>query len=375
MKRAYKPRRTQASLALEALFRARLTELGATLLEPEWLGVHTKHRVLCKVGHECYPTPGTIRNGAGPCRTCARKDPATAYAAFRKRLEELGATLLETEWLGAMKPHRVICSAGHACTPRPAGVQQGRGICNTCAGNNTKAAEAAYRARLAELGAELLGPYRGNKTKVHVRCAAGHDCYPQPGGVLAGLGPCRTCAGKDPVAAEAAFRGALAELGAVPLYAKWRGVGKPHHVRCACSNDCYPRPNDVQQGDGICAKCAGMSYSVFYVLEHESKSLVKFGISHREGRRRLSSHRDDGFTTVHLLRTGLADGAPQAAEKAVLAALAMAGEKPRRGREYFDASCLALILDVAAGWVESDEAPAVSIAAAREWVQAELFAA
>lgn len=374
MKRAYKAARRPVSLAAEAKFRVRLAAVGATLLDP-WLGAHAKHRVLCALGHECYPTPGTLRNGAGPCRTCARKDPVAAFAAFCKRLEELGAELLESEWLGAMEPHRVICSAGHACSPRPAGVQQGRGICNTCAGNNPKAAEAAYCARLTEYGAELIEPYRGNKTKVRVRCAAGHDCYPVPNHVLTGTGPCRTCADRDPVAAEAAFRARLDALGAVPLFTEYRGSQRPHHVRCACGLDCYPLPNNVQQGDGICVKCGKLSYSVFYVLEHESKPLVKFGISHREGRRRLSTHRDDGFTIVHMLTTGLADNIPRSAEKAVLAALAMAGEKPRRGREYFDASCLALILDVATGWLGIGEAPPASATVAREWVQDALFAA
>jgi single CXXC unit len=374
LNRAYKPERRPVSLAAEAKFRARLAALGATLLDP-WLGAHEKHRVLCAVGHECYPTPGTLRNGAGPCRTCARKDPATAYAAFRKRLEELGATLLEPGWLGAMQPHRVICGAGHACNPRPAGVQQGRGICRTCAGNNPAAAEGAFRARLAEYGAEMLGPYRGNKAKVHVRCGAGHDCYPAPGHVLMGHNPCRTCVRKDPIAAEAAFRARLAELGAVPFYRTWRGTMRPHHVRCACGRDCYPRPNSVQQGDGFCVTCAKMSHTVFYVLEHESMHLVKFGISSGAGRRRLSDHRVAGFTTVHLLVSELADGVPQVAERAVLAALALAGESPRRGREYFDRSCLALILDVAEGWLGIREPASIRPVVAREWVQDMLFAA
>lgn len=376
LSREYKKARTQASLALEALFRARLAELGATLLEPEWLGVHTKHRIRCRAGHEVSTTPGSIRHGYGPCRICARKDPAAAYAAFRKRLEELGATLLEPGWLGNHKPHRVMCRAGHACTPAPAMLhQKGRGICGICAGNSPAAAEARFRARLAECGAEMIGPYRSNKTKVHVRCAAGHDCYPRPAGVLRGLGPCRTCAEKDPVAAEAAFRARLADLGAMPLYAEYLGNKVPHHVRCACGADCYPRPADVRAGDGICVKCARMAYTVFYVLGHESEPQVKFGISHRGGRRRLSNHRVDGFTVVHLLKTDLAPGVPRTAEKAVMSALALAGEKPVRGKEYFAESCLPLILDVATGWLDAKEAVAVDLAAVREWVQAELFAA
>jgi hypothetical protein len=335
----------------EAAFRARLAELGATLLEPEYLGANEKHRIRCAAGHEVCTIPSILRHGHGPCRVCARLDPMTAYAAFRERLAELGAELLETGWLGNNRPHLVRCPEGHICRPRPAGLQQGGGICAICARNSPAAAEAAFRGRLAQFGAEMLGEYRGNKARIHVRCRAGHDCYPVPNYVLSGGGPCVTCAERDPVAAEAAFRARLAELGAVPLYGKWLGSQRNHHVRCACGNECWPRPDDVRAGDGICAKCARMFYTVFYVLEHESRPLVKFGISSREGRRRLFSHRRDGFTVVHLLVTELADGVPQAAEKAVLSALALAGEKPHRGREYFDVSCLALILDIAPGWL------------------------
>lgn len=349
----------------EAAFRARLAELGATLLEPEYISANEKHRIRCAAGHEVVTIPSILRRGHGPCRVCARLDPMTAYAAFRERLAELGAELLETGWLGNNRPHLVKCPKGHICHPRPATLQQGGGICRICAGNSPEVAEAAFRARLAELGAEMLGEYRGGKAKTHVRCAAGHDCYPMPNSVLTGGGPCRTCAGKDPAAAEAAFRARLAELGAVPLYGKWRGALQPHHVRCKCGNESWPRPGDVRAGDGICQKCARMFYTVFYVLEHESKPSVKFGISSNEGQRRLAHHRNGGFTVVHLLVTGLPDGVPQAAEKATLSALALAGEKPVRGREYFNTSCLALILDVATGWLGTgQEPPGVTLLAA-----------
>jgi hypothetical protein len=52
------------------------------------------------------------------------------------------------------------------------------------------------------------------------------------------------------------------------------------------------------------------------------------------------------------------------AENAVKSALALAGEKPIQGREYFDASCLALILDVADSWL----GPTGMRAEATKWV-------
>jgi hypothetical protein len=174
--------RSARSIAVEAAFRARLAELGATLLEPRWLGVHTPHRIRCAAGHECSPTPHTVLRGQGSgCRTCVGHDPAAAEAAFRARLAELGATLLEPRYLGGHTPHRVRCAAGHECSPRPKDLLRGRGICRTCSKRDPAITEAAFRARLAELGATLLEPrWLGVHTPHRVRCAAGHEHRPRP---------------------------------------------------------------------------------------------------------------------------------------------------------------------------------------------------
>lgn len=429
--------RSARSLAAEAAFLARLGELGATPLETEWLGIVKPHRVRCAAGHECRPRPHDVLNGDGICRTCVRRNPVTAEAAFRARLAELGATPLYEEYLGCGKPHHVRCAEGHDCWPRPNGVQQGEGICRPCGYRNrarrtdSTAAEAAFRQQLGELAAELLEPYKNRHAAHHVRCAAGHDCYPRPGDVRRGVGICRACAGLDPVQAEANFRARLAELGATPLYDEWLGAMKPHRVRCAAGHDCRPYPNNVQQGShvcricarcpqptaeaafrarlaelgaellepyknanrghhvrckaghdcwprpaqlrdggGVCRTCAGKVWDVFYVVTHNDEPRVKFGISNLGGRPRLLRHRAAGYRTVVRLLTSLPDGAALNTERAVKSALAMAGEKPIHGREYFDASCLSLILDVADSWLSSP--PAIK-AEAIAYVQEALF--
>ena len=556
-------RRTVASLAAEAAFRTRLKELGAILLEPEWLGAPQKHRARCREGHECHPRPDMVLRGRGICITCAGKDPAAAEAAFRARLAELGAELLQP-YVNSKTAHHVRCAAGHACYARPNDVQQGGGVCVTCSGRDPVAAAIAFRSRVAERGAVVLGEYRNAHTKVHVRCPAGHDCYPTPHDVQRGHGICRTCAGKDPVVAEAAFLKRLAELGATPLYAEWRGTNRGHHVRCACGRESYPRPADVRNGDGICRACAGRDpvaaeagfrarlaelgaellepykrsgvphhvrcaaghdchptsgqvrdgcgicrtcsgqdpavaeanfrdrlaelgavllepytnsqtphhvrcggghdlylrpsvvqvaravgrgicvtcagkgsavaeakfrarlaelsatlldpewlgsatphrvrcaqghlsrptpgnvsqghgvcrfcagteWDAFYVVT--GSGVVKFGITTGDGRHRLLTHASQGYTEVMRLVTGLPGTVALDAENAVKSALAVAGEKPVRGREYFDASCLALILDVADSWLGAADERAEMIenaAVATVWLQQELFAA
>jgi hypothetical protein len=274
----------QRSIAAAAAFRERLAEVGATLLEDTWLGGSTPHRVRCAEGHHCTPRPNNVRNGQGVCRACGGKDPQAAEAAFRVCLEAAGATLLEDRWLGRDKPHRVRCVQGHHCTVRP---------------NNA-----------------------------------------------ARWGVCRACAGKDPQAAEAEFRDRLVELGATLLEARWLGANRPHRVRCAEGHHCTPRPNHVRQGVGICPACAGKSWDVLYVVSDESGETVKVGITNGDHRPRLRTHRSDGLDQVIRLLPGLPEGVAQELERNVLAALRDAGERSTRGREYFPGRALPLMLDV-----------------------------
>lgn len=166
---------------------------------------------------------------------------AAAEAAFRARLDELGATLVEPEWLGSGRPHRVRCSAGHDCMPTPGNVQRGQGVCRTCSlapgarrrKSDSIAAEAKFRSRLAELGATLLEPWVSNKYPHVVLCASGHECTPIPTSVMAGNGVCLACVGRDSRVAATNFHARVAELGGVVLEPEWLGAGEPHHILCA----------------------------------------------------------------------------------------------------------------------------------------------
>jgi hypothetical protein len=228
-----------------------------------------------------------------------------------------------------------------------------------CACNNPAAAEAAFRARLAELGAvPLYETWLGSGRAHRVRCASGHICYSRPNDVQQGDGICRACAGSDTATAEAAFVARLKTLGAVPLYGKWLGTKTPHLVRCRAGHKVRPKPGDILAGQGACYICAHAGeWDVFYVVA--SGVAVKFGITTADPRRRLAAHARQGYTEVVRVATGLPDAVAFDAERAVRHALALAGEKPLRGREYFGRNCLGLILDVADSWLN----PASTIAA------------
>ena len=292
------------------------------------------------------------------CAYAARVDPhsAPAEAAFRARLAELGATLLEPEWLGAVRPHRVRCVAGHECSPRPNGVQQGEGICRTCAGKDPRVSEATFRARLAELEATMLEPvWLGVSTPHRVRCAAGHECTPRPGNVIRGLGICLTCAGRDPRVAEAAFRARLAELEATMLEPVWLGTDTPHRVRCAAGHEGRPRPGGVARGEGICRVCAGRVWDVFYVVATDPLAQIKFGITSGDPRPRLRRHKADGYSQRILVLEGLPGTAAPEIEVAAIAALKLADIEPLHGREYYTADALAIVLDIADNYPHQDQ--------------------
>ena len=324
-------------------FVERLDELGATLLEPHWLGSINPHRVRCAAGHDCAPRPGDVSQGQGICRICVGMDPAAAEARFRARLDELGATLLEPRWLGALEPHKARCAAGHECTPRPSNMSSGQGICRVCAGQDPAAAEARFRARVAELGGMVLGQYVNKDIPVLLRCANGHDCAPRPGSVVKGFGLCRTCAGQDPITAEARFRARIEELGGTVL-GEYVSNRTPIAARCSAGHDCNPYPNNVMRGEGFCLTCIGVIWDVFYVVTGPAG--VKFGITSGNPRPRLAFHRRNGYGTVVRVHEGLPGTTARDLENELVRLMCVSGVAPVRGREYFPAEALPTILHV-----------------------------
>ncbi|MBT3161522.1 GIY-YIG nuclease family protein [Streptomyces sp. Vc74B-19] len=340
-----KPKRRADSIRAEACFLARLTELGATLVEPAYLGTNRHHRVICAGGHECTARPDEVNRGRGFCRTCAGQDSKAAAAAFQARVEASGGVVLDDVWKGVRGRYRVRCAVGHVTTPRAQDVQSRGGICAACSKRDPRAAEARFRTLLADRGATLLDDaWRGANTRYRIRCAAGHENEVRPGNVHRG-GVCKTCSGQDSAAAEAAFRARVTELGGT-LLDPWKGALAPHRVRCAAGHMANPWPTSVNKGYGICRTCAGKTWDVFYVVRDGEQGIIKFGITSGDPRPRLRDHAVDGFTQVVRLHRNLPDEVAPGLERTVLAALRDAREMPVRGREYFWDRTLQLVLDL-----------------------------
>ena len=145
--------------------------------------------------------------------------------------------------------------------------------------------------------------------------------------------------------AEAAFRASLAEKGAELLDTVRRPAGVSRHVRCAEGHDCWPSPNNVQAGKGICRTCAWADQDVFYVVTGPPG--LKFGVTSGDPGPRLGDHYRGGYTRIELLLTGLPRlAAAELEQQAVRQALRESGYRPVRGQEYFSIKALPLVLTI-----------------------------
>jgi hypothetical protein len=102
----------------------------------------------------------------------------------------------------------------------------------------------------------------------------------------------------------------------------------------------------VLGGEGACRLCKGKIWDVFYVVSDEAQNNIKFGITSGDPRPRLRNHARQGYKVVVKLLTGLPVGAAWKLERSIILHLRQAGEMPERGREYFPARALPLILDI-----------------------------
>lgn len=217
----------------------------------------------------------------------AKTRGARSFQRFLDRLAELGATCIETEWLGARTKHQVICAEGHLCNPLP---------------NN----------------------------------------------VISGFGPCQTCAGVSPTESYRKFQDRLAELGATLLEDGWIGRHTPHRVRCSEGHECTPTPGNVLNGGGLCRDCA-WKWDAFYVVA--SEDVVKFGVTTGDPRPRLNVHASAGLTERVLVATDLPEGVALELEGEMKRLLSLAGVRPVHGHEYFPAAARNMVVATAEGWL------------------------
>lgn len=343
------PKRTQNSLAAEATFRATLDELGATLLEDEWLGVQVKHGVRCRLGHELNIRPDRVRASMERCRACGHENRTSMEAVFRSRMAELGAKV-NGPYVNSHSHVDASCPRGHRCRVIPGRVIAGRKFCRKCSGLLPEDAHQRFLDRVLELGGWLIDTeWRGAVATYRAICRRGHRCQPRPCDLQGGGGMCKHCGPKSD-AAEKDFRRRIRQLGGRVLEKVWLGVGVPHRVICPRGHMATVRPNSIQRGQGPCRRCVGKVWDVFYVVSGYKG--VKIGITSGSPKHRLGVHNRDGYPHVVRVLENMPEGQAARLERVCLSALSDAGIEPIRGREYFaaDPDVTPIVIDIADGW-------------------------
>ena len=255
---------------------------GSFVESSRYVNTRTPIALRCALGHDSSVRPHAALRGDGICRVCAGNDPKTAEAAFFAEVAAQGGQRLETSvYKNAKTRVPVLCAGGHRCTPLPGDVKRGGKICVTCSKRDPVAtAQACFDAARA-LGAQLTAEsvYKNNKAPTPMLCARGHACAPNANHILQGKGICRVCARTDPASAEAAFFARVANLGATRTEnSRYVNARTPVELRCPAGHLCTPAPSMVQQGRGLCEQCT-VVYDRVYLLVHEAAKALKVGIA------------------------------------------------------------------------------------------------
>jgi hypothetical protein len=219
-------------------------------------GNNTKVECLCSNNHTCYPVPAKIQSGRGMCRKCKGNCPIEAEKNFVDNVNKLGGKIIG-KYTGKDNSVECECINGHPCFPQPGNLRNGQGMCVKCSTIKwSNKAEHNFIFSIEKLGGKVIGQYEDTDTKVKCECPNGHICFPCPSGIRDGRGMCIKCAGHCPEESEKNFIENIGKLGG-------RIIGKYERsdtkVECLCFNNhiCFPTPNSVQQGGGMCIKCAG----------------------------------------------------------------------------------------------------------------------
>jgi hypothetical protein len=233
-------------------FYKRIDDLGGEVIG-EYKGSGTQVDCICSNDHPCNPNPNNINNGHGMCKICAGNDSETAKHNFYTNIKKLGGTVIG-KYKGKDIPVDCICPEGHNCHSYPSGIRDGGGMCSICSGCDSETAKQNFYTNIKKLGGTVIGKYKGSSTPVHCICSNDHLCNPDPNHIQQGRGMCGICAGNDSETAKQNFYDNIKFLGGTVI-GKYKKSDIPVDCRCKEGHNCNPRPSDIQQGHGMCKSC------------------------------------------------------------------------------------------------------------------------
>ncbi len=141
------------------------------LLSTEYIGVHSKLKFLCPMGHKFWMTWGNFQQGKR-CPECDISRKKT-YSEVKEYIELFDYKLLSTEYINSDKKLKLQCPEGHVYETSYNKFQQGC-RCPECAGN-TKRIYSEVKKYIESYGYKPLSTeYINAHKKLKLQCDKGH---------------------------------------------------------------------------------------------------------------------------------------------------------------------------------------------------------
>lgn len=218
----------------------------------KYKNISTRVECECSNGHICFPIPGHIQRGGGMCKKCVGNCPEEAEKIFISNVEKLGGKIVGS-YKGVYIPVETICINGHTCFSTPGQIRRG-GMCRKCINRCPKDSEKNFIKNIEKLGGKIIGKYINSTTKIECVCPNNHICYPVPQKIKIGRGMCKKCSGCCPEEAEKKFITNVDKLGGIVI-GKYAVNIKAVECKCVNGHICFPIPARLSQGQGMCKHC------------------------------------------------------------------------------------------------------------------------
>ncbi|MGD0651725.1 MAG: hypothetical protein ABSA97_11400 [Verrucomicrobiia bacterium] len=157
-------------------------ERGGKCLSRAYRGHYEKLLWQCRNGHRWRSAPAKIKSGQW-CPYCANLR-LTIYD-MRASAEQRGGRYLSSKYLGGKRKLLWECEKGHRWRAVPPSVRMGT-WCPVCAGTMRLTIEDMRQSAQKRGGQCLSEEYVNGRTKLHWRCAAGHEWWAVPDSIRQG---------------------------------------------------------------------------------------------------------------------------------------------------------------------------------------------
>lgn len=124
--------------------------------------------------------------------------------------------------------------------------------------------------KIESIGGKVIGTYRGKDKNVECLCRMNHICFPCPNYIRTGKGICKICARQSPDESYKKFVEKITFMGG-QVIGKYVNAYSPIECICEKGHICFPSSMNVNTGLGMCKQCIKSKGE--FMLEKTLKSL------------------------------------------------------------------------------------------------------